>query len=1015
VKKNAFILACFFCLATSIQAQVSKPLIFTHYSKKEGLASDNVLQIIQDKTGFIWLATDNGLQRYDGNKFVVFRHSADNPTSIPDNVVHKAFIDKKDRLFLACGKKIGIFDKTTFRFKEITLGERNAFSLRKIMEDDAGRLLLFFGGGKLFVYNETNNQLDPPAHLPPLPEGWTPDDLVVDPVTKRYWITGKPGLLLYDPSTKQYSYHGHNVLNDATIEHFGNITNTRHFFIDKQGKHWIVSWIPFKGVPELYSYDKATGKVSTFKQAIGDFTKSYFEIWGMAPHSTGGMWLYGMNLIGLFNDATGSFRFLSNEAFRETGIHYDQVLNVFEDRENNTWVGTNKGLYRCNPAVQYFTNVPNHRPNDTTVYNNAVTALLQTKNNGLWVCTWGDGLFSYDKNMQPIPNPVTNADVKNKSLHSSSMLEHSNGEIWAGVQGGEFKIYDPATGKVFSFTMSACEGNNVRQLAEDKQKNVWILTENGLLLKCAAGNWRDSTRSVQVIQRLQASGLHLYIDVKDNVWVCTDWQGLYKIEAQSGKILKQYTEQKNNKDGLMQDGASDILQYNDSLYLIAANGVNILNINTGRFTYLTQAEGLPSDGVVSFARDAQNNIWIGLSNGFCRMNIDKRSFVSYDVEDGITTNSFEVSSSVILPDGKIVMGTLHDFLFFDPKKVTVGQLPPDVVITRFTLVNKQLPLDSLLLLNKIVLPYNKNAVNIEFSTLSFFADYKISYMLEGFDTEWKTAGTMPEAIYTYLPPGNYTFKVKAENGDGVTSKKITSFPIKVMAPFWNTWWFYAMLVLIAAIVFYLIDKVRIERREALHAMRTQIAGDLHQEINTTLNNISLLSEMAKLKADKDVDRSKEYIGQIHDKSRRMITAMDDILWSIDPANDNMEKTLLRLTEFTQALKNQYSVHIEVTVDEKVRSLHLEMKRRHEFFILYTEALRAVVEYARSKATLVNINCVKNKLSLKLSGNTVVADRNQEETENCLREVSKRAESIGADLDIQTNNEGIFIDVLVPVK
>jgi ligand-binding sensor domain-containing protein len=1002
-------------MVVAVQAQLSKPLIFTHYTKKEGLASNSISQVVQDKTGFIWLASDNGLQRYDGNKFITFKQKAGNPASIPDNLVHTLYLDKKDRLWVAGGKKIGVFDKAAFTFKEAGLGGENVFSLRKITEDDAGRILLFLRGGKMLVYNEGKNRFEPANHLPPLPEGWTHDDLVVDPATKRYWITGKAGLLLYDPATKQYSYRAHNVLNDPVIQHFGDIANTRHFHIDKQGRYWMVSWIPFKNAPELYCYDKTNNQVSTFKQSIAGFTKGYFEIWGMMQQQSGSLWLYGMQLLGLYNDATRDFRFIPNEVFRENAIQYDHITDILEDREQNIWLASNMGLYRCNPAVQHFMNVSNRRAGDTTVYKQAVTASLQTKNNGLWIATWGAGIFSYDKDLQPVANPVTAADANNKWLYVSSLLQHSNGEIWVGLQSGDLKIYDPVSAKVFSVPFTASEGNRIRQIEEDRQKNVWIITENGLLLKCVQGNWRDTARSVQVVQRLSATALRMYIDQKNNIWVCADAQGLYKIDAVSGKTLAHYTEQKKDGDGLSQEAAYDILQYNDSLYLIAARGINILNTNTNRFQYITASEGLPTDAVVSFMKDKQGNTWVTLAGGFCRLNIEKKTLVTYGVRDGITTDNFELASAAVLPDGRMVTGTFHDFLLFDPQKAAAAQTPPNVVITGFRLTNQPLRVDSLQSLKKIVLPYNKNSVDIEFSTLSFATEYKISYIMEGLDKEWQTAGKLPEAIYTYLPPGNYTFRLKAENGDGVSSKQITALQIKISPPFWNTWWFYGLIILTVAVVLYWLDRVRVEKREAMHGIRTHIAGDLHQEINTTLNNISLLSEMAKIKADKDIDRSKEYIDQIHDKSRRMIMAMDDILWSIDPANDNMEKSLLRMAEFTQALKTQYLVDIEVAVDAKVRSLHLEMKRRHGFFILYTEALRAVVEYAHSKATLVNIDFVKNKLSLKISAGTSTFDRNEEEIENCLHEMHKRATFIDADMDTRSDEHGIFIHVLVPVK
>jgi signal transduction histidine kinase len=201
---------------------------------------------------------------------------------------------------------------------------------------------------------------------------------------------------------------------------------------------------------------------------------------------------------------------------------------------------------------------------------------------------------------------------------------------------------------------------------------------------------------------------------------------------------------------------------------------------------------------------------------------------------------------------------------------------------------------------------------------------------------------------------------------------------------------------------------------ALQQVRTQIAGNLHAEINTTLNSINMLSGMAKIKADKDITRSKEYIDQIGEKSHNMIVAMDDMLWSIDPANDNMQKTILRIKEFVEALTSRHGVNIQMVVDNDVQSLKLDMESRHEFFLIFKEALRDMVQNTSGEDILINIDLIKSKLSLKIhdagdnTGPSAILNG------NTLKEIKKRAASIKAVLDVQTDVKGTSVILLIPV-
>jgi len=236
--------------------------------------------------------------------------------------------------------------------------------------------------------------------------------------------------------------------------------------------------------------------------------------------------------------------------------------------------------------------------------------------------------------------------------------------------------------------------------------------------------------------------------------------------------------------------------------------------------------------------------------------------------------------------------------------------------------------------------------------------------------------------------------------------------LRVVPPFWKTWWFFGFFILLALAAFYWVDRERINKIQALHKVRTQIARNLHKDINTTLNHINLLSEMAKIKADSDVERSKDYIEQISDKSRTMIDSMDDILWTLNPQNDSMEKTILRMKEYAEAMQNTYPTDVIMEVDEKIKQLKLDMKVRHEIFFIFKKMLHDIAMNANNSESIINIDHAGKKLLMKIQNNEVKLSG--VDAEQVIKEISQRAELINAELDIQNDNKGVSLILSVAV-
>ncbi|MEI9946353.1 MAG: two-component regulator propeller domain-containing protein [Chitinophagaceae bacterium] len=1010
-KKISIITTCFLLVAFCSFAQISSPIIFSRVTKKEGLASNTVFQSVRDKQGFLWIATQNGLQRYDRNRFLTFLHTPGNPSSLPQNSVNHLFIDSKERLWLLFDKQAGIFNTVSLRFSEVKI-DSSIMQVRKIMEDGEGRIILF-ADGKPFIYDDVNHSFSAKYPLPALPAGYTITDMAIDPANGAYWFTGKQGSLVYDAKTKQLYSGEQRSTNSLLPDSIASIKNVRCPLIAKDGSWWLVSWLPFTGPPPVvYNYNKTTNKLSRFGKIRSYKAETYYEVWGSFQQSNGTVWIYGMGLLAYYNKTENRFIHLNSNPFQQNAIEYDYVTNLYEDKEKNVWLSTNRGLYRFNTDAQVFQTLSNKRPNDTTVAGNVVVSIIETAKQEIWVSTWGAGIFSYNSQLQPIPNPVTAADPANKGMYVGAALQRRNGEVWIGTHDGELKIFDPATNKTFSASLSLLKGERITNFLEDHTGNIWTGTGSGILVKCENADWKDTAHAYKQLLIEADDILKLYEDNNHHIWVCTASYGVYEMDS-NGKVLKQYKQTANKNDGLLNSGATDIVQYNDSIYLFASDGLCILNKHTNTFSYLSPADGLPAEHITNLILDKQKRLWVTCDGALYRLNIDNKLFITYDDADGITSDIFQVGASILLKDGRIAMGTPHDFIVFDPEKTIDKKEVPAVSITGFVLGAERLSVDSLFKLDKLTLSYNNTYTRIELSTLSFRDSYYMYYMLDGLDKTWKRVYNN-EITYPYLPPGDYTLKLKSENGEGTESKIITTLRIEVKPPFWQTWWFYAIILLLIGGLIFWLDNQRIKRKTAVLKMRSDIADNLHQDINAALSNITILSKMAKMKADKEPEKSKEFIDEIHTKSHNMTLAMDDMLWSIDPDNDSMEKFMLRFREHIAALKTQYNVQIDVLIDKKAEQLPLKMKMRNDVFWLFKGGITNTVRTGATNCRI-HITYVKPHLIYTLEFDTSAMDLQQMNNLRLRSELFARLDELNATLDFKEYKTSAVFVLSIPVK
>lgn len=987
--------------------------LFYHLGIRDGLVANSTTGLQQDAKGYIWIATLQGLERYDGRRFVLFHHKEEGTNSLPNDMVMNIRLDKKNRLWVLCQyNKLGYIDLDEMRYHEVRVDMPDSILSRAqstLYIDRPGNTLLLLGHIATLAYNE-NTRTFSTSGLPfMLPKGWTVNGIIEDSTTRAYYLATDSGLAKYDPIHHTLSYRDHNTDHDPVIACFAKWTYTGSPFIDASSRFWLGSWPPGGYGNSIFTFDRKTGKSTPWHNSLSKMLHNqYHEIHGIHQQKDGTLWMIGINTLAVLRKNSNDFEPVQTKLEGEFGLYYDIVQDLLEDREGNIWLATDKGIYEFNPSSQKFRTIPNKRAGKDSIYTPDVTDVLQISNGDIIVATWGSGIFSYDSAFHPVDRWYIRQYRQLQQDLTWCIHERPNGDIWTGQQHGSLVIIHPATRAIEKLKPAIFGNSTIRQIAEDNRGNLWLGTQAGDLIK-----WDPASNTFSIVQKLHSEIIRLYIDWKGNLWACTRRNGLFHIRPSDGAALSHYTSEGPETKRLTDIGAADIVQLSDSLYAIAANKLCLLNIYTGLIRPAQHGGTVPFEGITNIARDKKGYLWITTQTGLCKLNTHNEVRSSFNEMDGIGSNAFNPASGGLLKDGRIAFGTVHDMIVFQPSDITgSSQQPPDVEISNIAVLNKWLPMDSVRHLPELELPYGDNSIRIAFSTLAYQNSFAVTYQMEGLDKNWVTAQNS-EAFYSYLPPGRYTFRIVAHNAEDSVSPHTRELHIYVKSPFWRTWWFLSFLLLLGAALLYWLDRQRMQRKAVMEKMRSNISGNLHQEVNKALQNINVLSEIARIKAEKDPEQSINYINEIHHQSHNMIISLDDMLWSIDPSNDTMDRAIDRMKEFAGALSRRHGTRIGVEADDTLRALKPDMTIRHEVVLIYKLALRLLAEEMKVAGILVQLDYQRPHLHLTLFSAGASMDERNSRSIRLMEEMKTRAHNVRGTLEIHYDEKGTAILFICP--
>lgn len=1015
-------LICFLLCTVSLTAQ--EGFTFTQLTTDDGLASNDVRTLYQDQKGFIWIGSANGLQRFDGTKFISFTLTNKKDSDpLPVSLLETIIADKNGSLWLYFPelREVGVFDPAKFSYKKIAIKPSSPIPARintLLWKDSRENIYLTIQPIGILKYDAKANAFTSSAPFR-IPENWGfGTGFAEDRKNDLLWLNcSGNGLAAYDWKTGETYTRLYNPKKIPLLNNWRVQENLTSIFIDRKNRYWITNWPVWGGGGQVLHCLDSTG-TRYLKDTTGlvYYTGKYGEYRGMADLPKSGMWVFGLDKLFSFHRKLNKFYYYRNDPFSSIGIHYEIAHQVIEDREGGIWVATDEGIY--------FTSLDN----DGNGVQNMIftekkgskefTDILELSNGDYWLTNWGNGVLTMDRFFQPKKyNIFKNFPANwNKAQRSGINLtwcmhqEKATGDVWIGSNGGLITRYNPKTDKTVFYNPPEFDNATVRYITEDKKGRIWFSTQRGRII-------RFEDNKFTIIKDFGTAIIPKILFDKDNwIWASVQGTGLFALDGETGRILQQYG--KGNADNnLFSASGADIDQLNDSIIAYGAGALNLINKKSGKVRVISYNEGLPSNSVQRIRIDRSGYLWIITNNGLCRYNPFNDNITPYNKRDGMVLSEKTDAADYLCSEGFVMFAGANALMFFQPEQFETNQQPPDVSITDFKLYNEYLPIDSLTTQTVVKLGYDQNSFSIYFSSLSYVNRDKLIYYykMEGIDEQWVRADRQKLVNYSLLPPGKYTFNVYCENIDGVRSKNITSFNIHIKPPFWKTWWFISLLIIALAGLLYFIHRLRINRILAVENLRNRVARDLHDDMGSTLSTINILSTMAKSKLNTDNVRASEYLGKISDNSQRMMEAMDDIVWSIKPMNDSMQKITARMREIATSVLEAKDIDLEFRAESSIEEIKMDMEARRDFFLVFKEAINNIAKYSRADKAYVHLTVHNKRLLMMVKDNGIGFDIEKADG-NGLGNMYKRAAALKGRIQIQSKlGEGTQITLNIPVQ
>lgn len=781
---------------------------FQHLCIEDGLAGNHVSAILQDRKGFIWIAS-TALQRYDGKHLITISNFDRLPGSIYyENIA--LYEDRASRIWMGTPDNIRVYDPLTAKVKVIQLAEGltipGSLSCHDITQDHHGVIWATSSLG-LLQLDEQTNRFKIPSGIPDSIRQQMKGALLEDSFG-RLWISGKYGLYILSNNRKEVYSHHNNPLKIAALD-IG--ASAKKLYEDSKKRMWIGS----RGYNHLFVYNPDSNSLKQYQFKLSEKVKEdpFDQVYDMASDILGNIWV-AVEHEGLYryNEKLDSFNLhIPGNKQDELGLHYDYETNcLLNDRDGHLWVGTDRGINIMSLHNETFSRY-DHRTrfagSDLKLPSSEVTGTFTASNGDVYIGYWGKGFAWLDPHLHlkaHYPYDPNGNGITDDHGLAWSFAEMPNGHILVGQENGYVTEFDPLSRKFMHHRPPAFEDETVLTMLPENDSTVWV----GLYLHGIV-RWNPQqnkvTRYPQLVKlaRRYTAVMAIVPQGEDLLWLATTYGGIMRFNKRTGLVEKNVMF-RHNEDTVR--NIASMLRYNDSI-LLAGTDHGLYFYNHVRDTWTAQAINAIhfDEWILNMQSAGGEDIWLTTPYGFYRLNGATRTLTAFVQNDDIIDNHRRVRRSITkLQNGQLLVGASDHFISFSISHLQVKPPPPDVTIVNFEVLDSAIIVDSLVGTQfPLILTHDQNFISIEFKSLQYHTEKtRYYYQLEGVDADWVPAENLLVARYTKLPPGDYIFHVKSMNMAGVFSRNTTSLHINVLPAFWQTWWFRALCILAVLAMIY---------------------------------------------------------------------------------------------------------------------------------------------------------------------------------------------------------------------
>ena len=971
----------------------------------------------------MWFATLDGLNKYDGYKFTIYRHDPLESNTVSDFGIRKVFTDSRKNLWIiTLNGNVDRYDYIQDDFRHYQFGEignNRASRIISITESSSGVLYAGAMSGALYNYSPTTDSfmtLKCGTGSPPVEPVIHLQSLCADN-SDNIWMGTWEGLLKKNLTSGRIVkwYRTTNRQNKLRSDIQMNLAK------DNQGRIWTAT---------------ASGGVACFEPSSDTFKEYYPDsrkhgslasnrIMSIFIDSNLNTWV-GTIDAGLCLLEKGSEKFLNFKSISSNSstIGSGAVMSFYQDKSGGVWIGTSGGgVSRFDYKNQSFHTVPF---NLEDINNPTVLSLLEDRSGRLWIGTDGGGLICRNKNGRLL-HFLKNPPLGSNSI--TSLLEDSRGTLWAATDPGTSSIacgiYTlQKNGKEFvPFTLPDLKIGGIQCILEDRSGNIWF----GAVI---AGLWCYNPFNKKVIHYTHNSSdknsicgnsiFALMEDSEGDLWIGTHNTGLSRYDKIKGKFINYYANP-NSKNSLKSNSIWSLYQEENGKIWMGTwgGGLALLDKNTSSFINFSTKTGLPSDVICSILPDGKGNIWVGTNKGISKFNLDKYACKNYYISDGLPSNEFSQGAAFRSKSGLLYFGGINGISVFNPSEIKENDYVPPVMITGFYIKNEPLKAGRAYpLLDEIRLSYEENFFSIEFAALDFSAPEKnrYSYKLSGVDKDWVTTDKIRRAFYTDISPGKYVFMIKGSNSDGVWNPMVKTLSIIITPPFWQTWWFRSLIVILFGLVLYSIHHYRLIKLLELERTRIRIAKDLHDDVSATLTGIAYFSDAIS----KEIGREKsplmqKLISLILESTEEVQEGMHDIIWSINPENDRWNVIFPKFRRFASDLCESRNISYNIDLPESMHGRTLDMEKRRNLWLIYKELITNAVKHSDCSSVDISIKVDKETLVLRVKDNGIGFNSSIPSERDGLKNIISRTAALKGAANLTTSpGKGTDWELLIPI-